>query len=218
MGLTAGMGDAFEQVRTRWQAEGLVDDLLADDPFEQFRRWMDQCLEVGLHEPEAMVVASVGADGMPSARHVLLKELDHGFVFFTNYESRKGHELDGHPKAAVCFPWNLVSRQVRAVGGVERVTVEESDAYFATRPRSAQIGAWASRQSEAIDDRATLEAWVAEAEACFDGIDVPRPPHWGGYRIVPVEFEFWQGRPARLHDRIRYEPAADGWRRERLSP
>ena len=149
---------------------------------------------------------------------MLLKELDHGFVFFTNYDSRKGLELDGHPQAAVCFPWNLVSRQVRAVGPVERVSAAESDAYFATRPRGAQIGAWASRQSEVIDDRATLESWVAAAEARFDGADVPRPPHWGGYRIVPVEVEFWQGRPARLHDRIRYRRTADGWQRDRLSP
>lgn len=218
MGLTAPMGDAFEQVRTRWQTEGLDERRLAEDPFEQFRRWMDDCVAVGLHEPEAMVVASVADDGMPSARHVLLKELDHGFVFFTNYDSRKGLELDGHPQAAVCFPWNLVSRQVRAVGPVERVSAAESDAYFATRPRGAQIGAWASRQSEVIDDRATLESWVAAAEARFDGADVPRPPHWGGYRIVPVEVEFWQGRPARLHDRIRYRRTADGWQRDRLSP
>jgi len=211
----------LDVLRSELQERGLRRAELADDPFEQFRRWFDFATEVGLHEPEAMIVSSVGDDGMPSSRHVLLRGLDHGFVFFTNYTSHKGRELEARPVAAICFPWNLLARQVRVEGTVERVTAAESDDYFTTRPRGSQIGAWASDQSEVLDGRASLEARWAEAEARFDGVDVPRPPHWGGFRVRPQRIEFWQGRPSRLHDRFRYsvDPSVDGgWRIERLSP
>ena len=211
----------LDVLRTELQERGLRRTELTDDPFEQFRRWFDFAAEVGLHEPEAMIVSSVGDGGMPSSRHVLLRGLDHGFVFFTNYTSHKGRELDARPVAAICFPWNLLARQVRIEGTVERVTAAESDEYFATRPRGSQIGAWASDQSEVLGGRDELEARWAEAEARFAGSDVPRPPHWGGFRVLPRRVEFWQGRPSRLHDRFRYtaEPGdASGWRIDRLSP
>lgn len=196
-------------------------DDLAADPFTQFSRWFDVAVEAGLHEPEAMVVSSVGSDGQPSSRHVLLKGIDHGFVFFTNYESRKGRELDAHPVAAIVFPWNLLSRQVRVDGAVERVSEIESDEYFASRPRDSQIGAWASHQSEVIADRGVLESRWTDAAAKYDGVDVPRPPHWGGFRVRPHSIEFWQGKPSRLHDRFVYtrdDASTDGWRIDRLSP
>lgn len=211
----------LDVLRADLQQRGLRRAELADDPFEQFRRWFEFATEVGLHEPEAMIVSSVGDDGMPSSRHVLMRGLDHGFVFFTNYTSHKGRELDARPVAAICFPWNLLARQVRVEGTVERVTPAESDAYFATRPRGSQIGAWASDQSEVLVGRDELEAKWAEAEARFEGADVPRPPHWGGFRVLPRRIEFWQGRPSRLHDRFRFtadDAVAGGWRLDRLSP
>lgn len=211
----------LDVLRAELQARGLRRADLAADPFEQFARWFDVATEADLHEPEAMVVSTVGDDGMPSSRHVLLKGVDHGFVFFTNYTSRKGRELEAHPMAAIVFPWNLLSRQVRIEGTVERVTAAESDEYFASRPRDSQTGAWASRQSEVLDDRGVLESRWAEAAARYEGVEVPRPPHWGGYRVLPRAFEFWQGKPSRLHDRFRYsaDPSVDGgWRLERLSP
>jgi len=211
----------LDELRTQLQERGVVEEDLADDPFVQFHRWFDVCQSAGTHEPEAMIVSSVGAEDQPSSRHVLLRGVDHGFVFFTNYESQKGVELTTTPRAAICFPWNVLARQVRVVGTVEKVSAAESDAYFATRPRGSQIGAWASRQSEVIADRSVLDGWYAEVEARFAGIDVTRPPHWGGFRVMPVEFEFWQGRESRLHDRFRYRrdvDASSGWRAERLSP
>jgi len=214
----------IDELRRSLQERGLRRADLAAEPVEQFRRWFEVARDSGLHEPEAMVVSSVGADGSPSSRYVLLKGLDHGFVFFTNVESRKGRELDARPQAAICFPWHLLSRQVRVVGAVERVSDAESDAYFATRPRGSQIGAWASAQSEVLADRAELEARTAATEARFAGAEVPRPPHWGGYRVVPAEVEVWQGRADRLHDRFRYTRSAstsahDGpWTISRLAP
>lgn len=211
----------LDVLRADLQQRGLRRADLADDPFEQFRRWFDFATEVGLHEPEAMIVSSVGEDGAPSSRHVLLRGLDHGFVFFTNYTSHKGRELEARPVAAICFPWNLLARQVRVEGTVERVTAAESDDYFSTRPRGSQIGAWASDQSEVLEGRDDLEARWAEAETRFTGADVPRPAHWGGFRVLPRRIEFWQGRPSRLHDRFRFavdDSVAGGWRVDRLSP
>ena len=211
----------LDALRRSLQERGIRRSDLTGDPISQFRRWFDDAVDAGLHEPEAMVVSSVGPDGLPSSRYVLLKGLDHGFVFFTNFESRKGRELDDHPKAAICFPWHLLSRQFRVSGTVGRVSDAESDAYFASRPRGSQIGAWASAQSEVLVDRSELEARTADTEARFVGVEVPRPPHWGGYRVVPTEAEVWQGRPDRLHDRFRYARDPDrptDWRLDRLSP
>lgn len=212
----------LDALRRSLQERGMRRSDLAADPLEQFRGWFDEAVEAGLHEPEAMIVSSVGPDGLPSSRYVLLKGLDHGFVFFTNFDSRKGHELDTVPKAAICFPWHVLSRQVRVAGPVERVSDAESDEYFASRPRGSQIGAWASAQSEVLADRAELEVRTADTETRFADVEVPRPPHWGGYRIVPLELEVWQGRPNRLHDRFRYardpnDPGGD-WSLDRLSP
>ena len=212
----------LDELRRALQERGLRRADLADDPFVQFQRWFDEAREAGVHEPEAMVVSSVGPDELPSSRYVLLKGLDHGFVFFTNRESRKGRELDARPRAAICFPWHVLSRQVRVAGVVEWVSDDESDAYFASRPRGSQIGAWASAQSDVLVDRAELEGRTAETEARYAGGEIPRPPHWGGYRVVPSEVEVWQGRPDRLHDRFRYtRPASEPdapWTIARLAP
>lgn len=189
------------------------------NPVAQFRKWFDEALEAGQPEPEAMALATTGDDG-PSVRFVLLKAFDHrGFVFYTNYHSRKGAELGGRPRAALAWRWALLDRQVRVSGLVERVSAEESDAYFASRPRGSAIGAWASEQSTVIPDRSVLEARVTELEARF-GTEAqpPRPPWWGGFRVLPRRFEFWQARTNRLHDRFQYRPGDTGWVIERLSP
>ena len=216
---------------------------LDPDPIAQFRRWFDQlagtrrsgkvrslCIKVYKKlfliaggEPmdlTAMTLATVDAEGQPSARVVLLKGVDErGFVFFTNYESRKGQELAGHPQAALVFYWGEHVRQVCVTGAVTKLTEAESDAYFKTRPRGSQLEAWASQQSSVVADRAALEARWREMEARFAGKDVPRPPFWGGFRLAPARIEFWQGRPNRLHDRFRYTRQPDKtWRIERLSP
>ncbi|WP_179401509.1 pyridoxamine 5'-phosphate oxidase [Burkholderia guangdongensis] len=191
------------------------------DPFAQFDRWFKEALTAKLPEPNTMTLATVGADGRPSARIVLIKGVDaRGFVFFTNYDSRKGRDLAAHPYAALLFYWIELERQVRIEGRVEKTSADESDRYFASRPLGSRIGAWASEQSAVIDGRATLEA-REKALADRYGGEPPRPPHWGGYRVVPDAFEFWQGRPSRLHDRLRYtrEPdAPHGWTIDRLSP
>lgn len=188
------------------------------DPFAQFRAWFAEALAAEVGEPNGMSLATVDPAGRPSVRVVLLKGVDHGFVFYTNHLGRKGRELDGAGVAALCFWWEPLERQVRVEGTVERVSDDESDAYFATRPTLSQIGAWASVQSAEVADRAALEASFAAASERFAGLSVPRPPHWGGYRVVPTAFEFWQGRRSRLHDRIAYAAAPQGWTRRRLAP
>ncbi len=190
------------------------------DPIRQFRVWLEAAEKAGLREPNAMTLATCTPDGQPSARMVLLRGLDeNGFAFFTGYESRKAGELTANPRAALVFWWPALERQVRVEGSVERTSAEESDAYFRTRPRGSQLGAWASKQSEVLTGRNVLEQRVAELEQKYAGRDVLRPPFWGGFRVRPVVIEFWQGRASRLHDRIRYRRGEEGgWRIERLSP
>ncbi len=192
---------------------------VAADPMEQFGRWFAQARRAGEPEPEAMNLATVGADGHPSSRFVLLRGIGpHGFVFFTNRTSRKGTEMATSTAVALAWRWALLDRQVRATGTAEPAAEETSDAYFASRARRSQLGAWASPQSEVIADRATLDAAVADAEARFDGATVTRPPWWGGYLVTPDSVELWQGRPNRLHDRVRYRRAGSRWVTERLAP
>jgi pyridoxamine 5'-phosphate oxidase len=192
---------------------------LDPDPFTAFETWYEEAAEL-VQEPEAICVATAGADGQPAARMVLLRARDErGFCFFTNYESDKGRDLTENPQAAILWYVEPLGRQVRIEGPVEQLTSAESDAYFASRPRGHQIGAHASRQSRPIEDRQALEAEVIAVEARFEGADVPRPVHWGGYRLVPARFEFWQHREDRLHDRIVYTLAAGaGWERQRHQP
>ncbi len=198
-------------------AEFLLEHGASPNPFEQFDVWFADAAEAGLPEPNAMALASA-IDGQPSVRMVLLKERDaRGFVFYTNYGSRKGRELTTNPKAALLFFWATLQRQIRIEGTVERVGREESAAYFRTRARGAQVGAWASVQSEVVT-REVLEARVKEIEAEYEGREVPVPPFWGGFRLKPAAFEFWQGRTHRLHDRLRYVPDGAAWRIERLAP
>jgi len=188
------------------------------DPLQQFELWMQQALSAELPEPNAMTVATVGADGRPSTRVVLIKGYDaRGIVWFTNYDSRKGRELAGHPFAALQFHWVELERVVRIEGRVEKVDEAESDAYFKTRPLDSRIGAWASPQSQVIESRTVLVANAARYGAQFL-LNPPRPPHWGGYRLVPDRWEFWQGRKSRLHDRLRYRQDGGQWVRERLAP
>jgi pyridoxamine 5'-phosphate oxidase len=188
------------------------------DPIRQFNIWMKQALDAKLPEPNAMTVATVDADGRPAARILLIKGVDErGFVFYTNYESRKGHELAANPHASLLFFWIELERQIRIDGKVEKVSDAESDAYFHSRPLGSRIGAWVSEQSTVIGSRAELEAREQEVIAKY-GENPPRPPHWGGYRLVPDAVEFWQGRPSRLHDRIRYTRDSAGWRIERVAP
>jgi pyridoxamine 5'-phosphate oxidase len=191
---------------------------VAGDPIDQFQAWFADAEAAGEFQPEAMCVATAVGD-RPGARMVLMKVVDQrGFVFYTNYESQKGRELTANPQAALVFWWPTLHRQVRVNGAVEQVSDEQSDAYFASRDRGSQLGAWASAQSRVLSDRSVLDQALAEADARFAGGPVPRPPWWGGLRIVPDSVEFWQGRPNRLHDRLRYTRAEEGWRIERLSP
>jgi len=195
--------------------EGKVDS----DPIWQFAQWFDEAVAAALPEPNAMTLATVDAAGRPSARIVLLKGMDgRGFAFYTNFASRKGRELADRPLAALLFFWPQLERQVRIEGAVEFLDAEEADAYFASRPRASRLSAWASPQSEPVPNRAMLEARFAEIAARFSSDPVPRPPNWGGYRVVPATFEFWQGRRCRLHDRVVYHRDTAGWRIGRLAP
>jgi pyridoxamine 5'-phosphate oxidase len=188
------------------------------DPFDQLTAWLAQARESGIREPNAMTVATAGEDGTPDARIVLLRGLDaRGLVFFTNYESRKGRELARAPAAALVFYWAEAERQVRVEGSVERLAPADSDTYFATRPRGHRLSAWASPQSRTVASRDELEAAMAHYEREFPD-DVPRPPHWGGFRVLPARFEFWQGRANRVHDRLVYERGDGRWNRSRLAP
>ncbi|MDH3270547.1 MAG: pyridoxamine 5'-phosphate oxidase [Gemmatimonadota bacterium] len=189
------------------------------DPIELFHAWYGAAEESGIVHPEAMALATATPEGRPSVRMVLLKELDErGFVFFTNYESRKAEELDANAHAALCFHWGVHARQVRVTGSVARTSDEESFEYFRTRARGSRIGAWASEQSRPLDARATLEARVREMKERFGGDEIPLPPYWGGYRLVPDTIEFWQGRADRLHDRLVFTRASGGWSAQRLYP
>jgi pyridoxamine 5'-phosphate oxidase len=189
------------------------------DPVRQFERWFADAVSARVLEPNAMTLATASRDGVPSARIVLLKGVDaRGFAFFTDYRSRKSAELTENPLAALAFLWKEIERQVRVSGAVSRVTAEESDAYFRSRPVGSRLGAWASHQSAVIPSRAELEDKLRDVTRQFPDGDVPLPPHWGGFRVVPDEIEFWQGRPDRLHDRLRYQRRESGWEIERLSP
>ncbi|WP_129843968.1 pyridoxamine 5'-phosphate oxidase [Streptomyces sp. RFCAC02] len=208
-------------MRARYQADGLDEKDLAPDPFAQFGRWFAQAAGGGLAEPNAMVLSTADADGSPSARTVLLKHFDaRGFVFFTNYGSRKGGEIAANPRVALLFPWHPIARQVIVTGAAERTGRAESVAYFRTRPHGSQLGAWASPQSARIASRDELDrAYAALAARYPEDADVPAPPEWGGVRVVPATVEFWQGRDDRLHDRLRYVRGDDGaWNVERLAP
>jgi pyridoxamine 5'-phosphate oxidase len=205
-------------MRETYTRGGLSEADAGVDPFALFHQWFKAALKAQLPEPNAMTLATVGPDGRPSARVVLLKSLDHGFTFFTNYDSRKGRDLLDNPFAALCFLWHQLERQVRIEGRVEKVTVKESDDYFAVRPMGSRLGAWASRQSDVIPDREFMERRHAELSAQYPDGNIPRPEFWGGYRLLPDVFEFWQGRPSRLHDRIRFRWSDGQWLRERLSP
>ena len=207
-------------LRGEYGREGLRETDLDADPIRQFEAWMRQRVAAPVPEPGAMILATATPDGRPAARTVLLRHADaQGFVFFTNYESRKGSELAANPRAALLFYWGDLERQIRIEGTVEKVSPEESDAYFATRPRGSRLGAWASEQSRVIAGREVLEERMRRLEAQFAGREVPRPPHWGGYRLVPDRIEFWQGRLNRLHDRLEYVRLPEGgWRLQRLAP
>jgi pyridoxamine 5'-phosphate oxidase len=212
---------SIADIRREYARARLDETDVSHDPFVEFARWFAEAQEAEVLEPTAMTLATATADGAPSARVVLLKGFDErGFVFFTDYRSRKGAELEANPRAALVFHWGELERQVRITGGVALVSRQDSEHYYKTRPLGSRLGAWASHQSRVIPSRAVLEGDLHEVEARFPDGDPPLPPHWGGYRVVPDTIEFWQGRESRLHDRIRYvrEGRGKGWRVERLSP
>ncbi len=207
-------------LRRTYALQSLNKSDVSASPFEQFGHWFDEAVSGQILEPNAMTLATVGEHGRPSARIVLLKGFDqNGFVFFTNYQSRKGQEMATCPNAALLFCWLELERQIRIEGAIEKISRAESEAYFVSRPKGSQIGAWASPQSKIIEDRAVLENKQAELDAQYKQDDVlPLPPHWGGYILRPDYFEFWQGRESRLHDRIAYQKTANDWTIDRLAP
>jgi pyridoxamine 5'-phosphate oxidase len=215
------MSQRIADLRKEYTLTGLHEKDVSEDPLKQFKRWFDEALASGLPEPNAMHISTVDENNRPSSRIVLLKELDQeGFVFYTNYHSRKGRHMALNPYVTLTFFWVELERQVRIEGRAEKVSEQESDDYFNIRPRGSQIGAWVSHQSEQLPNRDILQEKQAAYEQQFADTSVPRPPHWGGYRVVPDRIEFWQGRPSRLHDRIQYDlnPADGLWTISRLSP
>jgi pyridoxamine 5'-phosphate oxidase len=207
------------ELRRAYERGALLESEAAADPLDQFARWFHEARAGDVLEPNAMILATVSPRGRPDARTVLLKDVSvGGFVFYTNYESRKGKDLAACPQVALVFLWTSMERQVRIEGRADRVPAAESDEYFASRPRGSQLGAWASAQSEPVQSREAMEQHLAEVEARFSDQPVPRPAHWGGYRVIPEVVEFWQGRPNRLHDRLRYLRKSDRWTRQRLQP
>ncbi|MGL4608650.1 MAG: pyridoxamine 5'-phosphate oxidase [Trueperaceae bacterium] len=209
----------LSDIRKSYTFDALAADHMHANPTEQFKLWLQEAIAAEMLEPTAMTLATVSNDGQPSARTVLLKEVDErGFVFYSNYESRKARDMKGNPKAALLFFWDKLERQVRIEGHITKLAKEESETYFHSRPHGSQLGAWVSKQSEVIPNRKLLEDKMLELEKTFQEGQVPLPEFWGGYRLAPEVLEFWQGRPNRLHDRLRYSKQKDTWHIERLSP
>jgi pyridoxamine 5'-phosphate oxidase len=209
----------FMRFRIEYSQRSLSETDVDADPIRQFRKWLEEAIAGKAHEPNAMTLATASADGLPSARIVLLKDVDErGFSFFTNYESRKGKDLESNPRASLVFYWPELERQARVDGAVERTSVEESDRYFSRRPVMARIGSAASPQSQVVPNRQYLEDQFAALERLHPDGNIPRPRHWGGYRVLPTRLEFWQGRPSRLHDRIEYVKEGSRWTARRVAP
>lgn len=209
----------LSDIRKEYSIKSLDFNDVSFDPFQQFRVWLDEAIDSEVPEVNAMCLSTLGINGFPNARIVLLKEMDHGFVFFTNYESEKGQEIASNPKASLTFFWPDLERQVRIMGEIEKVSESESDTYFHSRPKGSQIGAWTSPQSRVLENREELNLLLQKIEKRFEKESISRPAHWGGYRLIPIRIEFWQGRPSRLHDRISYQKQENGnWEIVRLAP
>ena len=206
------------QIRIDYGKEKLTKSVCLDDPLEQFNKWMEQAIKAEVNEPTAMCLSTVDTSMMPNSRIVLLKGVDHGFQFFTNYSSTKGKEIQANPKASLNFFWPELERQVRIQGELRELDIQASDEYFNSRPKGSKIGAWVSRQSNEIENREVLEKREIEEKQKWDSEEPKRPVFWGGYRLIPVNFEFWQGRASRLHDRIKYDKIKNRWKKVRLEP